>query len=187
MTVRAAGPADARAIAQVHVAAWRTTYHRLVPAPFLDGLSVEAREKRWDAILASPDPAKFALVAGDPVVGFASGGVDRDGDPRFTGEIYAIYLLAEHRGRGVGRALMTEAFRRLRELGHRAALVWVLSANPACRFYETLGARRVRTTPIDIGGRELEMVAFGWDRLTSPARPGTAAPRRSPGRSRGPR
>ena len=165
MIVRAATPADARAIAEVHVSSWRTAYDRIVPDEFLAGLSVGLRAKRWESILSAPDPRKFALVAGDPVVGFASGGNEREVDPRFTGEVYAIYLLAAFRGRGLGRALMVESARRLLALGHQSALVWVLAANPACRFYESLGGRVLRSKPIVIGGRRLEEVAYRWDSL----------------------
>ena len=44
VTVREAVPADARAIARVHVDSWRTTYRDIVPDSVLSQLSYEERE-----------------------------------------------------------------------------------------------------------------------------------------------
>jgi hypothetical protein len=51
--IRAASPTDARGIAAVHVASWRTTYRGIVPADYLAGLSADAREHSWRRQLAS--------------------------------------------------------------------------------------------------------------------------------------
>ena len=85
-------------------------------------------------------------------VGFVAVGLSRDsgGD----GELYAIYVLPEQWGTGVGRALIEAGEERLRELGHGHASLWVLEANPrARRFYEAAGWSTDGTTrPIEIFG-----------------------------------
>ena len=50
--VREARRDDAQGIAQVHVASWRSTYHGIMPAEFLAGLSVERRTQYWMETLA---------------------------------------------------------------------------------------------------------------------------------------
>jgi GNAT superfamily N-acetyltransferase len=140
-TIRDAGPEDARAIAEVHVASWRDAYRGLLPDAFLDRLSVDDRERSWLATFA--EPAFGVLVAEDAerVVGFASFGPSRDeGATAGTGEIPAIYVDPEVLGTGVGRQLFEAAVGKLREGGFARATLWVLEANGrARRFYEKAG------------------------------------------------
>jgi GrpB-like predicted nucleotidyltransferase (UPF0157 family) len=82
--------------------------------------------------------------------------------------VQAIYVLAEHRGRGIGRKLMTEAALGLQQRGCGAMLVWVLKENaPSRRFYERLGGEILNEQPLVIGGAELIEVAYGWPDLAA--------------------
>lgn len=45
-------------------------------------------------------------------------------------------------------------------------LIWVLTENPARRFYEKLGGRVVDTGSDRVKGVELQHVAYGWLDLT---------------------
>jgi ribosomal protein S18 acetylase RimI-like enzyme len=57
-------------------------------------------------------------------------------DPRL-GELFAIYVLPDASGRGVGRALMVEVVNRLAADGFEEAVLSVLEDNPRTRgFYE---------------------------------------------------
>ncbi len=165
MQIRLATAIDARAIAEVHVASWRTTYAGLLPDEVLANLSVERRETYWRGELTLPDSPHFVYVAesgSGQIVGFASGGPERDGRPPYTGELYAIYLLAEHQGKGIGRALTRAVAEHLRSPGMTAMLVWVLKGNPAARFYEALGGQYVAEKPLTIGGTDYIEIAYGW-------------------------
>jgi GNAT superfamily N-acetyltransferase len=156
---------DAAAIARVHVDSWRTTYRGLVSEDFLAALSYERREHMWHDILAPSHGSTFVYVAEDPwgqVVGFASGGPERSGHPLYTGELYAIYILQDHQRRGIGRRLLVAIVRRLIQAGMASLLVWVLSDNPARRFYETLGGQYVFDKQVSIGDAQLVEVAYGW-------------------------
>ena len=120
MSVRAATVADAPAIAGIHVETWRTAYRGLVPGNFLASLSTEARERFWTRTLGAEGGAEFVFVAADDagwVVGFASGGPARSGDPDYRGELYTLYVLREHQGRGHGRRLLAAVAERLAEAG----------------------------------------------------------------------
>lgn len=165
MRIREAGPADAAAIAQVHVASWRTTYTGIVSDDYLAALSPEPRERYWSTVLADPHHREAVVVAEDDtgrVVAFASGGPNRESDPDYDSELYAIYLLREHQGQGIGSALARAVASRLIETKRRSMLVWVLAANPSRRFYEALGGQYVRSQNVTIGGAQLEEVAYGW-------------------------
>ena len=167
--IREATEADAPAIARVHVDSWRTTYKGIVPDDYLAALSYEQRERVWQGNLSAGRAVEFVYVAeddGGQVVGFASGGRQNSGDAEYAGELYAIYLLASHQGRGIGRQLVMAVTRRLLQADLPSMLVWVLAANPARAFYEALGGKELYEKPINIGGASLVEVAYGWPDLT---------------------
>jgi RimJ/RimL family protein N-acetyltransferase len=141
--IREATPSDARAIAEVHVASWRWAYRDDLPAEFLDGLSVDDRERQWNEWLAPDQPGAGTVVADDGgrIVGFCGFAQSRDDDAmERTAEVLTIYLLAEAAGRGIGRDLFVAAIERLRTLGYGRATLWVMASNDhSRRFYEVAG------------------------------------------------
>lgn len=142
VTLRVATVEDAHAIAEVHVASWHWAYEGLLPDTVLEALSVEERATGWRSILAADAGAVVAALRGAEVVGFASVGTTRDDDdpPPGTGEVFAIYVVPDVAGAGVGEALLRRAEGRLRETGHARATLWVLETNErARRFYERHG------------------------------------------------
>ncbi len=165
-TIRLAAPADVPDVARVHVASWRSTYRGIVPDDVLDNLNVDRRAEGWQAALDSaPAQGRVILVAeteADGVIGFASAGPERESDPRYRSELYAIYLLDTAQGRGIGGRLVRAAASWLLEQGHEAMLVWVLRDNPARGFYERLGGVYLREKPITVGSAILSELCFGW-------------------------
>jgi ribosomal protein S18 acetylase RimI-like enzyme len=167
MQIREATHTDISAIARVRIESWRTTYAGIVSQAVLDGLTQEDAEQR---ILGHFGAGGFYYVAEEPsgqVVGFVTGGPERDGDPIYRGEIYALYLLASYQRQGLGRRLITQAVERLAEEGYTSLLIWVLTNNhPARRFYEALGGHYLREQPLQIGPDALTEVAYGWQDTT---------------------
>lgn len=162
MIVREAIVGDARAIAEVHLASWKSTYPGLIPQEYIDGLRVEHGEARWTAWLQPGNAQVFVAEDADGIFGFAAGGAPLHPVEGFDGELSAIYLLATHQGQGAGRALVRRVAETLREQGVQSLLVWALRDNRACGFYERLGGVRVADKMIEIGGVLLPEVAFGW-------------------------
>ena len=168
MLIREARAVDAAAIARVHVDSWRTTYAGILPSGFLASLSYTTREQSWSRALSAASGRSFTCVAEDEegrIVGFASGGLEREGDPVYKGELYAIYVLAQYQRRGIGSRLAAAVVRRLTEQDIDSMLLWVLEDNPSRGFYETLGARRIREKTAEVGGIEVTEVAYGWPNL----------------------
>lgn len=162
VTARPATAGDVPAIARVHVASWRSTYRGLVPDAHLDALVPDAREPLWREVV----PRGGVHVADDAqegLVGFVSVDASREPLPGFTGELYALYLLAHRQRGGLGRRLVAAGARHLLAQGHRGMLLWVIAANPAVRFYERLGGMRVGARVDEVGGARLDEVAFGRD------------------------
>ena len=122
--------------ARVHWNSWQDTYAGLIPASYLEKLTLEKCTeiaRRWpDNILVAKD--------GETVVGFAGFGISRDEDLPDTGELFALYVLKEYQRQGVGSALTREVFSRLADFQKIA--LWVLKGNErAVRFYEKTGFR----------------------------------------------
>ena len=156
-----ATPQDALAIAQVHVSSWQMAYQGLLPHDYLAAQRVDHRCTYWTRELttpSSPDSAVWIARDGDAVVGFASVGPCRDHDRHHPGqwELYALYVVAEHWGNGVGRNLLDHALS-LSSSGDDSWSLWVLADNDrAMRFYRhhgftVDGTERVRSR----GGQHL--------------------------------
>ena len=164
--IRAARLQDAEGIAHVHIESWRTTYKGIVPADFLAALSYGRRVEEWKKRLSASSPCVFVYVAvdeQDQVIGFVNGGKPQQPDENeYSGELYAIYLLQEYQGRGLGRVLMRQLVEGLARAEMYSMFLWVLKDNPGCRFYESLGGQLIREQLITIGGVALEEVAYGW-------------------------
>ncbi|MBD2460209.1 GNAT family N-acetyltransferase [Oscillatoria sp. FACHB-1407] len=163
--IRPATPDDIAAIARVHVDAWRTTYRGIVPDRYLEEMSYkksEARWQQWFTITANFHHIVVALNASDEVIGFANGGAERTKHPTFGGELYAIYILQAYQRQGYGRGLVGAIATQLEQSGFSSMLVWALINNPACRFYEQLGGQPIKQQSINIGGKDLVEVAYGW-------------------------
>jgi GNAT superfamily N-acetyltransferase len=165
--VRPARLEDASAIARIHVLSWQSAYRGLLPEAFLHQLDIARRTEQWqDWLQAMPHKQEEAWVieaSGQPV-GFACCGLIRGSFEPFDSEIYAIYLLPEKQGQGLGRVLFSACRQALDQRGLRRHLVWVLRDNqPARHFYAAQGGspcfeRRQRL------GTELEVdeVGYGW-------------------------
>lgn len=167
--LRRARESDAGAIARVHVLGWQEAYAGILPDEFLASLSVDRRKEMWATELADVAVASGIFVAEGgrgEVVGFSSAGRARAQDLGFEGELYAIYLLAAHQGKGLGRALFHAAANSAYQSGLRSMMLWVLKDNPTRGFYEHLGGKVFREQSLEIGARQYLEVAYGWADLS---------------------
>lgn len=160
LVIRRAGPADAAAIARVYVDSWRESYQEQLPARYLAGLSYDAFERHWRRTFAARGWA-FVAAVGDEIVGIASGGRARRQNLA-GGEIYVLYVLRRHQGRGIGRSLFDACHFELARRGHSGTLVWVLATNRARAFYERLGGELVAEGSLEMAGTRLREVGYLW-------------------------
>lgn len=180
-TVRRARPADAAAIAALHVRSWRAAYADIVDTASLQALDPAEMEQRFLApgsgCLAAGDGrvAAFVATSGGTVAGWACAGprrvpADMRGDvlaDAAGAELYSLYLDPVFFGTGAGRALLRACMAHARAGGHAAMDVRVLRDNVrACRFYRRQGGRRLaRGEDCLIGGRPYAAVRYVWDDL----------------------
>ncbi|MEW6404433.1 MAG: GNAT family N-acetyltransferase [Chloroflexota bacterium] len=168
LNVRRASLADAEAIARIHVGSWQEAYRGVIPDSVLDRLSVDARLTQWRTSLADPNDEYHRVFVGEvdgDILGFVSYGAERESDPVYRGELFAIYIMRSGHRRGLGRRLVAAVAQSLLDIGLSSMLVWVLGKNPARGFYERLGGVYLREKPIEIGGTSLREVAYGWKEL----------------------
>ena len=144
----------------VHWKSWQDAYKGIVDQSYLDSLTLE---KCVDIAFKWPDNLMVAKD-GDRVVGFVGYGKYHDQELPEAGEIFAIYILEEYYGTGVGKALMQAG---LDELDYPAVALWVLKDNKrAIRFYEKCGFRLDgREKEIQLGSPivEVRMIRTGSD------------------------
>ena len=143
VAVRRAVAGDIEQLAQVHIRCWRETYRGLLSDAFLASVDPAGRLALWRHLLDRPDPAEaWVAYDGGTVVGFAgrrrlpAPGSPEGHQPPASGdqELWGLYLLASHQGRGLGRQLLAAA------LGTDAASLWVAAGNSkAIGFYRRFG------------------------------------------------
>ncbi len=166
--LRPAAPADARAIARIHVETWRTTYPGMLPDKALIDMTVDNKARSWRHALAQPGAAGAILLAempGDGAIGFASAGNNRHANLPFAGEVQTLYVLPDWQNQGIGRQLLNGCFAALRGRGLASAVVWVLADNPARFFYERMGGRRAGERDETLWGTSLHEIAYGWSAI----------------------
>ena len=136
--IRPAVAGDAGAMAEVFVAAWREAYPGVVPEAVLAGLD-HGRTARWLAGLIDEraEGETDVAVADERVIGFVRYGTR---PPEPVGYVFGLYVHPAQAGRGVGRALLGHAERRLREQGMEVVSLHVFEANErARRLYAKAG------------------------------------------------
>jgi ribosomal protein S18 acetylase RimI-like enzyme len=169
ITVRAAKPADARQIARVHYQSWQTTYAGILPLDVIASQAGRKSETSWRKrlSLATVGETTFVAERAGEIVGFANCGDARHRLEGLEAEIYALYVLQAHQRRGVGRELVRACARHFVLHGHFGFYLWVLKANRARLFYETLGGEEIGEKSERLGLHSFSQVAYGWHDLTS--------------------
>jgi GNAT superfamily N-acetyltransferase len=168
MIHREATPADADAVASLHAESWRAAYRGILSDEFLDGDVFAERTGHWRERLAEPDPDRHVLLAEEhgTLQGFVC--VLAAADPRWGALIDNLHVRPGLRGRGLGTALLLEAARWVQSRDPDSPMhLWVYEANqPACRFYEKLGAipvgREVKET---LDGGSAALLRYSWPEL----------------------
>jgi ribosomal protein S18 acetylase RimI-like enzyme len=168
--ILAAATADVPDLARIHVEGWRGAYSGLVPQDHLDGLRVEDKKAQWQRWLAEGTTALIARDGAGAPAGFVSFGRLRTPPPGlspirpvYSGEIYALYLMPQFWRQGLGRHLMRDGALGLRAMKHKSLCLWVMEGNKrAVAFYKALGGQRCGTKQIEVGGRVLPEIAYGW-------------------------
>ena len=152
--IRPATLRDAKAIADIHATATQAAFKELLACDQLRSIGVDKRQAYWRDAIEYSEPQVQVAVHEGVVVGFVGFDRSRDaGTPPTMGEIWAIYLMPAHWGKGAGLALWDAAREGLIEEGCTQVSVWVaLGDERALRFVELAGFKRqmasIKTVPV---------------------------------------
>ena len=163
---RRANVKDALAVAKVHVKSWSESFVGIVPQKFLDNMSIEKREKVFRRTLSEINYKMFvAETFSDGIVGFADFGESRNDNLPFEGELYAIYLLPESQGKGIGENLFKFCQKEMVADGMNSMHLETLKISPYKFFYDKMGGKIVGQGKHLLANVEYETLLYGWNNL----------------------
>lgn len=165
LLIREAKISDIEQIAQVHVSSWHSTYSGIISEEYLNQLSVESKVEQWTYNLNIDSTFMYVATVDNQIVGFINGGPNRSKQFRYEGEIYALYILENHQGKGLGRDLFNRAISTIKCNSWNSLLVWVLEENSSKFFYERMGGQMVGKDTLEIEGTTHFELAYGWDKI----------------------
>lgn len=181
MRIRAAALEDAPAMGRVMVEAWLAAHRGQMPDALwqkrLEEWTPEVSAAAWARLLAEQKegeaPDVVVLVAeeaeeGSDPLALVMGNQDGEDSSGSTAQVGALYVRPDHRGQGIGRALLGEAARQLARLGFSALHIRVLTLNrPARAFYEAMGGHELGQRTFDEEGVLLPETVYAWPDITT--------------------
>ncbi len=111
--IREARTSDAGGMGKVNVESWQTSYQGIIDNRFLQQLSVEDKKQKWKNIIQAGDSIILVAVdTDDKVVGYITISTKESEASAGTDQVTALYLLEDWQGKGIGKALLLEGFKR---------------------------------------------------------------------------
>ncbi len=140
---------NAEDYARVNVLAWKQSYKGIVNDNFIALINTEEEiqktiEKLKNGLGNNRNIAFLLKVDNKPV------GILRVRESKYDkysdcGELGAIYLLDEVKGKGYGRILFQKAVEELKKMGYKKMVNGCLDGNPSNEFYKRMGGKFVGT------------------------------------------
>jgi GNAT superfamily N-acetyltransferase len=171
LTLRAARPGDAPAIAALHAGSWQRHYRGAFSDAFLDHDATGYLRPLWTARLATPDPRACTILAehDGTVVGFAHTLLGHDAAlGAFLDNLHVTYALKRQ---GIGTRLLALTAQAIMDWSPSSGLhLWVLEQNTDARaFYTARGGvcvDRVQIPPpggdpARLNGRPVSLI-YAW-------------------------
>jgi GNAT superfamily N-acetyltransferase len=164
---------DVPQVARVHVESWQKSFEGIAPQKFLDAMSIEKRTKAFSERFFDEDYRMFVAVsATGEVSGFVDFGKARHDVAGYDTELFAIYLLPELKGKGIGAELFKTGVRDLAARGFRSMYLQALKASPYRNFYEKMGGKIIGESIYKLGDEDFGTVFYGWEDLSRVCRIG---------------
>lgn len=145
MTHRLASPADARAIAELHLASWRSAYAPFLKPGVLEALELEPHIVEWRRRVGVPEVRIDLEEAAGGLIAFCAHGPSGDEDAKArpevrTWEIKNLHVRPDLRRTGSGGRLFDLSVAHARRVGASSLTLWVVEKNQTARaFYEKKG------------------------------------------------
>ena len=146
----------------IYVQTWRDTYLSVIPYGYLSTMSIARHEQAFFNELNSKHIISFVAEDAGRVIGFVTGGYERDGDEIYSGEIYTLYVIKNLQRRGLGTQLVSVLARQFNRLGMYSMLVRVLKLNPYRRFYKKINGTYLKTEHVPFAVEIMDVEIYGW-------------------------
>jgi ribosomal protein S18 acetylase RimI-like enzyme len=136
--IRRALPEDAGNYTDCAISCWQAAYRGIVPDEYLNNMPADRdlkAEKYRESFAKPGDIQSYCVVSDGKMIGLLTIDI-------INAEIWAIYLLEEYWGKGIGKEVLDFAISEMKRMKHSALFLWVLEGNGrAKRFYERNGFR----------------------------------------------
>jgi len=167
ITLREAVPADAAAIAALHLRSWQTAYRGILPNHYIDGALRDDLAAQWHIAFADRRQGLVLLAEAETqLIGFIA--VWRDGGAGQPALIDNLHVDPARRGGGLGRRILGVAMRRLAAGRCPGAYLWVFAANRrTIALYDRLGGTAGERATKPVGGHLVAMIRYGWSDLVA--------------------
>ncbi len=141
-TLRSAAPSDVDEVVRIYIDSWNASFGELLSQA--DRTVTPDLIERWNRALALPVPHRWWVAERRGlIVGIAGICPSRDPVNPRLGEVDTIAVDPPHWRKGIGKALMSLALRRLASDGYSEAIVWTVEGyERGIAFYEAMGWRR---------------------------------------------
>ena len=140
IAIRKALSYDAYDYAMCHISCWQSAYKGIVSDEFLNNMTAtkEQRVEKYKKVLSEPGNCEYYCVLHEEImIGFCIIYKGQSENGSLMGEIWAIYLVEEFRGKGCGREVLEFAVNELKHANPEEIFLWVFEENyKARRFYE---------------------------------------------------
>ena len=129
-------PKDARALKNIHVSAYKTSYRGFMPDDYLNSLAVtedvvertKAYIEKTECYMVEENGEKIAFVY-----------LDYPKEKKEVFEIMAIYVHPIWHHKGVGRLIVNELSQIKKKEGFEKIIAWTMKNGPSVGFYEKMG------------------------------------------------
>lgn len=140
INIRKALPEDAYNYTDCHISCFQSAYKGIVPDEYLKNMLAEKEQRveKYKKSLTDPGNCEYyCVVYTKRMLGFLIINKSRNEDKSGIGEIWAIYLIEEFRGKGHGKEMLNFAINELKRVEQKEIFLWVFEENiRARRFYE---------------------------------------------------
>ena len=161
--IRLAVESDARRLAEVKIACWKTVYRGIYPDEKLDNYDVEKNTDKFINVINNQEVDLYVVVVNEEVVGYMSCGVPIRAFADYEQEIGLLYLLEEYRRMGIGKTLFELAHSIIKMHGYDRFFVSCNKYNLNGRkFYEKMGGVIVEED-MDNEDKSIPQVKFHYD------------------------
>ena len=148
---------DIDEIAKIITEDWKIAYKGIIDEEYLEKLYYKEKAER---IRKKYQEQKSIVYVDKEIKGYCRL-KESEEEGKKIGEIEGLYVKYNQRGKEIGRLLVKEAMKILKERGYKEVIIWCLKENIKARgFYEKIGGKLYKERYIEIGQKVYKEVSY---------------------------